>query len=206
MSEYRFKNKYEIDGDVVTVDISTPSLPNMTMLLDLEDFELLKKYKCGRICAARMGDRKKDEARVYATFTVHGARHMVHSFVGKTIHQLPGKIYRRNGNTLDNRKENFISEAEYLKTGMYQGRRSKRTEYTGIWFDPKTGHFSIKLDWYGKRLAFDAFSEIEQAVAARNDIVGRLEIEIKPDDLAPMKPVSPVEVEPEIEEKPVFFK
>lgn len=164
------KNNYEICGDYVLLDVSTPSLPNTMSKIDLEDLDRVLQYK-------RKGNRLKwiahDSAPGYdwGTYVMDTNRkNRLHRFILKLDDPIL-IVDHINGDTLDNRKENLKIITRQENNKNQRKRINNKTGYTGVVFDKKCSLYIASVQLHNKKLFLGRFDTIEQAnIAYRSAI------------------------------------
>lgn len=131
-------------------------------IVDGEDFEKLAQY---RWYARDAGNTNYAERRAYVLGS--GAKNRKESTM--IMHRIimnaqPGQIVdHRNGNGLDNRKEN-LRFATKSQNSTNAGRRiTNKSGFKGVWEDKKRNAFQASITLNGKRQSLGRFKTKEEA-------------------------------------------
>lgn len=129
----RCPSKYEVKGETVYVDCSTPKFPNKTCILDLEDFN--KHYRGKRLSCYQLGSSDL----VY----VACSNNPVHRLVNNT----PPKMNTDHisGNTLDNRKVNLRTASKAVNGQNCRVNADNTSGFTGVSYRKDTNRWVAKI-------------------------------------------------------------
>lgn len=144
---------YAILGDVVTITVVTKLNIQCEILLDLEDFYLLKDSSIGVVYTAG-----GYYARV--SFGARGTSQYLHRYVVKALSDKV--VDHKNSNTLDCRKDNLrqITQAENMQN-IQKG--------TGVSLEPSTKRWRVRVK--GKHYGY--FKLYEDAAIKATEIRGK---------------------------------
>lgn len=158
--------QFFIVGQTVLLDASTPKHPNVLCMIDASDVDLISKTWTAvkrspahqLYCEA--SDGRKGTLRLHQVI----AKRAYPGFEDGMV------VDHRNGNTLDNRRENLrlVPQSENLKnTCRY---RCNKSGHNGVRFRPHLDKYQVHIGVNGKTVHGGYFDTMEQAVAAREEL------------------------------------
>jgi hypothetical protein len=137
------------------------------ILVDEADRDLVSKFNWYGVAANKGGKLFYAHARVPKI----GKRILMHRFLMQPPPNLV--VHHRNGNGLDNRRENLEVTTQRRNTKyIFEGRS------TGVYFDKKSGHWRVAI-----RASFGLYANEERARSIAASIQDKLEshlLEIEP--------------------------
>ena len=107
------------------IDISTPFLPEQTMLIDKSDFEALMRKRIGRIMAKPTTSPIKGIVAAANTLSAQKKYKLSASYIHSLICEGQGYLWHRNGDLLDNRKSNLVTDLPW-SVPLYKEAFSRR--------------------------------------------------------------------------------
>lgn len=155
------------NGSWLEIDISTPSHPNSTMLIDSNDWERMLSFGIGRVCARL----KKGTHTTYASTHLPGGK-------TKEIHRLimpeSKMLDHKNGNGCDNRRSN-LREVSYAQNNRNSRRRvDNKSGHSGVFYVSEINKWRAYICENGKTKTLGHFAKKKDAVNSRK----KAEIEI----------------------------
>lgn len=150
--------RWEILGDLLKCYIDHRDGSQSIILLDLEDFDLVSKYRWGRAGTF--------PGFPQSTIKVQGKVKISRLVMGLPDEKL--EVDHINGNVWDNRKKNLricTPEQNSMNKGTY---KNSSTGYRGISFRPSLNKFRVRI-WGEKKCLFSCHCDtLENAIAIYN--------------------------------------
>lgn len=157
---------FTIDG-VSYVDVSTPSIPNATTLIDHDDLERVINYRDSkgrmRWIVHNSNQEGHDRWGVYVTGTDRKTR--LHRFIVGA--EGPGEIVDHlNGNTLDNRRSNLRIIARSENNKNMRRRIDNTSGGTGVEYNSDFDNYTVRIQLHGVVHHLGTFNTLELANTA----------------------------------------
>jgi hypothetical protein len=152
-----------IDGDVVTLDISTKKFPRLEMKCDVLDFERWRDCRdLGRIGAFK----QSPTGCPYAAFKQNGAGRktvLFHRFVRSDL----GTVDHINRSGVDNRRCNIRDGGNAVNQRNKKLHSNNKTGFRGVFWNKQLKKWQARITIYGKQNHLGCFVEIADAINAR---------------------------------------
>jgi len=141
---------------VLAIDVSTPTHPGKTMLVDEEDYNRVRPT-CGRVLVKECGS-----GMIYCVTNINGKLIKFHKLI------IDGEIIDHiNGNTLNNRRNNLRSCTNSQNMMNRMEQTNSKSGFSGVIFDKRSKKWRSYIKKDGKQRHLGFFKELSDAVIAR---------------------------------------